>query len=245
MAEYFLRPASTMGLSCISLPHGYYIWTNNTINVNEVKLWEQNRIRPDFTDRNFFTMYVVQNAEAQEFKIKRGMSFEKVQVLGSARFCQEWFDVNCRLTLDHSSRCAGDEGLSVLFFVPDWNYNIDRQACVRLLERLASIQNISLTIKANTRGTGSLTPSERHQLSLGTNVRFADIQKHSPLLIRQSDVVINFGRGDYSYKIQNFSPVVFPIYNLYIFKNKFNNILFQLQYKLTTFVKSVYSRLKR
>ena len=212
MAEYYLRPASAMGLSCISLPHGYYIWTNDIINAHEITLWEKSRTRPDFTDRNSFSTYVVQNSEAKQFKIKRGMSVEKVRVLGSARFCQEWFDVNCGLTIDHSVELTKDEVLRVLFFVPDWNYNIDRQACVRLLECLASLDNILLTIKANTRGTGSLTQLEQHHLNLRSNVKLADIRKHSPYLIRESDVVINFASSIGLEALLHNKPVCNPTY---------------------------------
>ena len=41
MAVYFLRPARSLGLRRVSLPHGYHIWTNDTINALEVTLWRK------------------------------------------------------------------------------------------------------------------------------------------------------------------------------------------------------------
>ena len=192
MAEYFLRPAQTLRLRCVSLPHGYYIWTNNRINSREVSLWQEKGERPDFTDRNAFSTYVVQNDEARCFKSERGVLPDKLKVLGSARFCPEWFEINLRLISDKCPELPKFNGIRLLFFVPDWSYNIDQKECEHLLEKLANIDRVMLVIKANTRGTGALSNQERKRLSRKKNVQFSGLSEHSPCLIKQSDAVINF-----------------------------------------------------
>ena len=212
MAKYFLRPAHSLGLRCVSLPHGYFIWTNDTINILEANLWQQERKKPDFSDRNRFTTYVVQNLEAKRFKIDRGMSSDNVKVLGSARFCPEWFDINTRLIIDKCPELPADNVLRILFFVPDWTYNVDRQACVSLLEQLACLEKVSLVVKTNTRGTGSLTREEKSRISNKKNVKFSGHAKHSSCLIRQADAIINFASSIGLEALLQGKPVCSPTY---------------------------------
>jgi hypothetical protein len=89
MAEYILRPANRMRMPCVSLPHGYIIWKNNEINELEVNLWKTKRKRPDFSERNIFSAYVVQNDEARRYYVERGISREKIRILGSPRFSRD------------------------------------------------------------------------------------------------------------------------------------------------------------
>ena len=48
---------------------------------------------------------------------------------------------------------------------------------------------------------------------------------HNTLFIKEitkeSDAIFNFGRGDYSYKTQNFAPDIFSLFQVNAFKNKF------------------------
>ena len=72
---------------------------------------------------------------------------------------------------------------------------------------------------------------------------------HNTLFIKEmtllNESTFNFGRGDYSYKVQNFSPDIFPLYNVHIFKNKFQLFNFILNYKFITFVKYFYRKFKK
>lgn len=72
---------------------------------------------------------------------------------------------------------------------------------------------------------------------------------HNTLFIKEmtllNESTFNFGRGDYSYKVQNFLPDIFPLYNVHIFKNKFQLFNFILNYKFITFVKYFYRKFKK
>ena len=63
----------------------------------------------------------------------------------------------------------------------------------------------------------------------------------------QTDEIVrfNFGRGDYKYKIQNFGPEIFPLYNISIYKNKFSFIVNKIYIYLYIFVKAFYRAVKR
>ena len=63
-------------------------------------------------------------------------------------------------------------------------------------------------------------------------------------ITKKSDAYFNFGRGDYSYKIQNFAPDISTLFNVNIFKNKFQLINFRIKHILLTFVKWLYRKIK-
>jgi hypothetical protein len=212
MAEYVLRPANRMRLRCVSLPHGYIIWRNNEINKLEISLWEAEGKRPDFSERNIFSAYVVQNDDASRYYLARGISREKIRILGSARFCREWFSINYKLMeTDHLVQ-KKKAGLVVLFFVPDWEYNVDRQACLILIKNIAEKKDVSLLIKANTRGTGSFSKKELAEIQDNVNVTFPSMDQHSTALIKSADVVINFASSIGLEAILQGKPVCNPLY---------------------------------
>ena len=71
---------------------------------------------------------------------------------------------------------------------------------------------------------------------------------HNTLFIKtiteQQTAVFNFGRGNYSYKIQNFSPKIEPLFSVNIFRSDFSLKIYQLKLFLITFVKSVFRKIK-
>jgi hypothetical protein len=212
MADYFLRAAKKNRLRSISLPHGYYIWKNMEINRFEVDLWNRKRKRPDFSDRNIFSAYVVQNEEAICFLVDRGMQKEKIFNLGSARFCPEWLAINFDLILKDKESVRDLSEFVVLFFVPDWEYNIDRVACLTLIRKLAALNGVSLIVKANTRGTGSLNKDEIGYFRSKINVSFPEVRQHSTVLIDQADVIVNFASSIGLEAILQEKPVCNPLY---------------------------------
>ena len=120
--------------------------------------------------------------------------------------------INYELFCEQSVDWEKEQCLRVLFFVPDWEYNIKRKACVTLIERLATLPGVTLIVKANTRGTGSFGENELGQLQGKQNVSFPDIEQHSTVLIRQVDIVINFASSIGLEAILQGKPVCNPVY---------------------------------
>jgi hypothetical protein len=212
MAEYILRPANRMRLRCVSLPHGYIIWRNNEINKLEVSLWKSEGKRPDFSERNIFSAYVVQNSDASHYYLARGISREKIRILGSARFCREWFSINNKLMKTDRLIQKKQVELVVLFFVPDWEYNVDREACLILIKNIAERKGVSLLIKANTRGTGSFSKKELAEIQDNANVTLPSMDQHSTALIKSADIVLNFASSIGLEAILQGKPVCNPLY---------------------------------
>jgi hypothetical protein len=212
MAEYILRPATQMGIPSISLPHGYIIWLNSEINQLELNLWQTKNQRPDFSERNTYSAYVVQNEEGRRYYLARGVQPKKIVMLGSARFCPEWHSINYKLTRANFEHQDKKNKLVVLFFTPDWKYNVNKKACVTLLKRIAEQRAVSLMIKANTRGTGSFDEKEISEFRSYRNVSFPETDQNSTALIRSADVIINFASSIGLEAILQRKPVCNPVY---------------------------------
>ena len=58
-------------------------------------------------------------------------------------------------------------------------------------------------------------------------------------------VNINFGRGVYDYKIENFKPDIKQLFAVYIYKNKFKLSLFTFVERIINFLKSIYKKFNK
>ena len=210
-SEYFLRPAHLLQIPIFSLPHGYFMWRNSLFNRTLVALAEKHKKPLDFSNRNWFEKYVVQSFEHKNENVKHGMNPDKIIVLGSARFCKEWCDINLKLLLENSE-LEQTTGLIVVFFLPHWDYNVDREKCIDLLRKISQKENVTLDIKAHTRGSGALAFDEIETLSQSDNVKFQGDSVHSAALVYRSDVIINFGSSIAFEALRQGKPVINPRY---------------------------------
>ena len=211
-AEYFLRATVLLNLPVYSLPHGYFLWKTPKYNRVLSEYYKENSRFPDFTNRNWYTRYVVQSPEHKAVNIEHGMSPEKLVVLGSPRFCKEWSTVNYRLLCSGNKQGMKRKGFTVLFFLPHWDYNVHRDKCIQLMKNIGNLENIQLIIKAHTRGTGGLSIEEKNGFSSSSNVIVADDISHSTSLIHAADVVLNFGSSVAFEALRQGKPVINPTY---------------------------------
>ncbi|MEC9209432.1 MAG: hypothetical protein VX762_03295 [Bacteroidota bacterium] len=72
---------------------------------------------------------------------------------------------------------------------------------------------------------------------------------HNTLFIKNitenSDATFNFGRGAYDYKVQNYQPEVFGLFELNIFENMLEKVLFQMSQRTKKSIKQFYRKFKR
>ena len=63
-------------------------------------------------------------------------------------------------------------------------------------------------------------------------------------ITQNSDAVFNFGRGIYNYKIQNYQPEVYELFELNTFENIFQQILFQIFQITSKGCRKIYKKIK-
>jgi len=208
-ASYFLYAARIVGIPTFALPHGYFIWKNALFNKQIAGLYRKTKKLPDFTDRNRYTRYVVHSKEQYSQAVRYGIKEEKLVILGSARFCREWTEMNWALQLDQTKQETRSKFV-VLFFLPHWDYNVDRAKCLSLIELISRLKNVCVRIKAHTRGTGALTNDEVSRLCKSGTVGLAKDSEHSTVLVGNADLIINFGSSVGFEALQQNKPVINP-----------------------------------
>ncbi len=214
LAPFFLRPCRSMGMPNISIPHGYHSWLNNDFNITVSESLRNTGMLPQLSNRNRFSAYVVQSNNIRRYCLESGISKEKLHILGSARFCQEWFNINSKICIEEFRRPKLDTKLVVLFFLSHWVYNVDRKLTLSLLRRIAERTDAKLMIKGHTRGrqTGGLTPEEEKGLDGYDSVEYAEDGMHSPALVAESDVVVVYGSSICFEALLQRKPVCRPGY---------------------------------
>jgi len=212
LSELFLRPARFLKLPVFSIPHGYFLWRNPNFNqVVEAGLKACGKF-PDFSNRSWFKTYVVQSEEHKAMNVQSGMDPSKIRILGSARFCSEWTEINDKLMLRVCPKTENDQRFRVLFFLPHWDYQVERKSCISLLKKIIEEPGLFLVIKAHTRGTGALSQEEQENLRKAGDVSFARDDQHSSALIRDADLVVNFGSSIGFDALRRGTPVINPCY---------------------------------
>ena len=212
MAEYFLRPGRMLKLKTICVPHGYHFWTNKVINVVVKEYVDRYGTLPNFSNRAQYTAYVVQTNNIRDYYLAHGMPANKLRVLGSARFCPEWRNTLIDFLPKQPIHRSPEHSFTVVIFIPDWTYFIDRQATVSLINALSSLSGVLLLIKQNTRGTGSIDFDELESSAASKHIHIVGDELHSPSLVAQADCLINFASSIGLEGLGQGKPVINPTY---------------------------------
>ena len=135
---FVLRPARRLGIPTVAVPHGYHTWYNNDFNATTAMVIEKTGMLPQLTNRNLYTNYIVQSENIRRYCIESGIKKEKLYVLGSTRFCKEWSIINRNLCVQTHSQRQDLGRPVVVFFLNHWTYNVDREKCINLIQKLST-----------------------------------------------------------------------------------------------------------
>ncbi|MCH8189176.1 MAG: hypothetical protein IIB66_10885, partial [Proteobacteria bacterium] len=82
--------------------------------------------------------------------------------------------------------------LKVVFMLPHWSYNVDREATLAAIEAMAREPSIQLVVKEHPRGTGGLPAEMKARLDRTAGAETVD-GAASVALVAWSEAVICFG----------------------------------------------------
>ena len=190
-AKYILRAAFINKLRVYSVPHGYNIYTNLDVSKTVIDLKSKTGRWPDFSSRNAFTSYVVQHDSTRKLCEAYGIKKDKLSVLGSARFCREWFMINDKISNSIVNNQLDNTFFKIVFFLPQWDYNVNRKECFRLIVALSEIPGLFIRLKGSTREIANLYDDEESKFFSTDNVVFSK-NESSVYLIKWANVVVNF-----------------------------------------------------
>jgi hypothetical protein len=159
VADVLLKVAKEMSIPTLSLPHGVFLYTNDSIKIgSRGEIIYEKYYRYDYV--------VVQNNLFKEVILRDGIDRDKIHVLGSARYCNEWMEQNRKIIpRKMNSNYNNAEKLKVVFMTTRPQYRIDIKRMVKTFDLLSNFNGIEAVIKPHTRAGSEAKIYERVPLS--------------------------------------------------------------------------------
>src|SRR5687768_8702289 len=179
-----LSTARAMGLGTVSLPHGDSPHASQLIRRREL------RLEPDttFANAGIFEKVVVPN-ELCSVRFRPFMDNQKLAVLGSPRYCDEWLTKLAEL-MPASPLKRSDSKLKVVMFLRKSNFSTFWEEVGEVVRVVAGFPGVELVIKPHTRGGWQQSLTKDVSLRRLSNVRVAG-NIHSIHLMNWADVIID------------------------------------------------------
>jgi len=145
VVKILLKAAKEKSIPVIALPHGVFIYTNNFVRTSST---EDSR----YDKFNRFDYIITQNELRKEVLVKAGVNREKIIVLGSARYCNEWMTQN-KMILPRTMRSntEGSGTLKAVFMTTRFAYGIDVERMLKTFDLLSKLNRIEVVVKPHTR----------------------------------------------------------------------------------------------
>ena len=141
----FLEVAGRLSVPTLALPHGVYLYTNDSVKDGSTEESRHDKF-------NRFDYIVVQNKLRKDVLARSGVEEEKIFVLGSARYCNEWMSQYSKILprkLKSNPESAGK--LKVVFMTTRPAYRIDVKRMLRTFYMLSQLDGIEVVVKPHTR----------------------------------------------------------------------------------------------
>lgn len=141
----FLKAAKALSIPTVALPHGVFLYTNDSVKTRSKKEGQFDRYIS-------FDHVIVQNRLFKETILKSGVNEDKIVVLGSARYCKEWMTQNNEILPRKIQLTDGkSEKLKVVFMTTRPHYRIDVERMLKTFHLLANLDGIEVMFKPHTR----------------------------------------------------------------------------------------------
>ena len=164
------------------------IYLNSDIHKNYKNIIKKGII-PDKSDFNFYDFLFVQSKFHAKHFHSFGVKKDKIIIAGSPRFCPEWIQNLDKIYEDFVPSNQFKNKTKIVFMLPHWIYNVDKEATIDLINKISNMENIYLIIKNHTRADTGLFPKN---IKVNSNVE-VNSNTNSTSLINWADIIINFG----------------------------------------------------
>jgi hypothetical protein len=145
VVDPLLRAAKEMSIPTVALPHGVFLYTNDLVQ-------SESKEEGQFARYNYYDYVVVQNKLFKEVISKSGVNREKIFVLGSTRYCNEWTTQNKKILprkMESNGNNAGK--LKVVFMTTRPHYRIHVEKMLRTFDILGNLDRVEVVVKPHTR----------------------------------------------------------------------------------------------
>ncbi len=200
--EVMVTVAHTMKLGTVSLPHGDSPHASELVRRGE---W---RIEPDFSfsAAGIFDKVVVPN-ELCSKRIRPLFDNDKIAVLGSPRYCDEWLN-KLKEIMPASPVTSTNSQINILIFLRKSFYTTFWEEVEQVVRMIAAFPGVELIIKLHTRGGWKQSLTRKGDIQRLPNVTIVADGIHSSHLINWADVIIDLATSVVFEAIKAKKPVL-------------------------------------
>jgi hypothetical protein len=193
-----LEVAKEKSIPTLALPHGVYLYTNEAYKAGTSS-------RQRFHKFNRFDYIIVQNHLRKDVLVRSGITREKIVVLGSARFCDEWIAQNMKILPRIIGSNSQSKKLRVVFMVSKPHCRVDIERTLKTFDLLSRFGEIEVMIKPHTRTVLNGRLFANLKLPNAANIL-------TPELCEWADVVLVIGSSVITEALMQEKPVLYLKY---------------------------------
>ena len=185
------KMAKAMGIPVVGIPHGMNTAADNAVSSRQIAL-KQSGAKPSFPHDLYHVFATQYNLEKERY-IEQKTPSDKVQVLGSTRYCPEWRNVY-KTILPPAIICdatPNKRNLRVVFMDHSTKYQMQADEIVRNIKAILDLDFVDFVLKPSTgKMTTKLKPDSDHATQEILGICRLASQEHSYNLIEWADVVM-------------------------------------------------------
>ena len=198
VVNVLLEAAKEKSIPTLALPHGVYLYTNESYKA-------RTSARQRFYKFNRFDYVIVQNHLRKDVLVRSGIVSEKIVVLGSARFCDEWIAQNRKILPRMIKSNRQNKKLKVVFMVSKPHCRIDIERMLSTFDILSNLDGIQVMIKPHTRTAVNSRLFADLSLPTASNIL-------TPELCEWADVVLVIGSSVITEALMQEKPALYLKY---------------------------------
>ncbi|MCP5245125.1 MAG: hypothetical protein H6937_03835 [Burkholderiales bacterium] len=200
--KILIEMAHARKLSVISLPHG------DSPHVNQLIRRGERKLGPDtvFSNADVFDCLVVPN-ELCAKRFRPYLGEQKIAVLGSPRFCEEWLSKLVEI-LPPSPITPSDSRLKIVIFLRKANFTTFWEEVGEVVHMIAEFPGTEIMIKPHTRSGWKQSLTKDKAIKKLPNVSIADDKAHSVHLMNWADVIIDLATSVIFEAVRTRKPVL-------------------------------------
>ena len=179
-----IKASKQNNIPVVAVPHG--------LNFNINKVWTTTAQEKGLKTQNFgenwklFDKIIVQHEHYRNMVIDSGVNANKLEMLGSARFCKEWENIyfNILPEVDSFYLNKDDSKVNIVYMDHSPVFRLNTEQIVGTIKRLSQLEYVNIVVKPSTGSKESLSSQELY------NYARVDHVTSSVSLINWSDMVI-------------------------------------------------------
>jgi hypothetical protein len=199
VVNLLLQAANEQSVPTIALPHGVYLYTNEF-----VRIGSEEDSRYDKYHR--FDHIITQNELHREELSREGVDRNRINVLGSVRYCDEWMTQYKKILPRTMKANTGNSGkLKAVFMTTRFAYRIDKERMLKTFDILSETEGFETVVKPHTRSGKEAKVYDK--MPLANAAEYSSVE-----LCEWADVVMVIGSSILIEPLKQDKPVLYLKY---------------------------------